>query len=89
MYVAVRSARCSARQDQRDWAYVSASTIRVRLAFSIVNLTFPPSPAIRPGGDQRLLRYKFGRGLADCSRKMVSMQGLDIFDLEGVEVEVV
>jgi hypothetical protein len=27
---------------------VSARTIRVRLAFSIENLTLPPSPAIRP-----------------------------------------
>ena len=29
--------------------HVSAKTIRVRLAFSMENLTFPPSPAIRPG----------------------------------------
>lgn len=28
--------------------HVSARTIRVLLAFSIVNLTLPPSPAIRP-----------------------------------------
>jgi len=28
--------------------HVSARTIRVLLAFSMVNLTFPPSPAIRP-----------------------------------------
>lgn len=29
-------------------AYESAKTMRVRLAFSMVNLTLPPSPAIRP-----------------------------------------
>ena len=28
--------------------HVSARTIRVLLAFSMENLTFPPSPAIRP-----------------------------------------
>jgi hypothetical protein len=33
--------------------HVSARTIRVRLAFSIENLTLPPSPAIRPVDDQR------------------------------------
>jgi hypothetical protein len=33
--------------------HVSARTIRVRLAFSIENLTLPPSPAIRPVGHQQ------------------------------------
>lgn len=38
------------RYDEGEEAktYVSASTILVLLAFSMVNFTLPPSPAIRP-----------------------------------------
>ena len=43
--------QCRMRGRERA-TYVSARTIRVRLAFSIENLTFPPSPAIRPAHGQ-------------------------------------
>jgi hypothetical protein len=33
---------------RRQGTHVSANTMRVRLAFSIVNLVFPSCPAIRP-----------------------------------------
>jgi len=35
-------------------AYVSARTMRVRVAFSIVNLVLPPLPAIRPTARDKL-----------------------------------
>lgn len=38
------------RERNRGLTYVSARTMRVRLAFSIVNFVLPSCPAIRPGG---------------------------------------
>lgn len=49
---------------ERYHTYVSARTIRVLLAFSIENFTFPPSPAIRPD-----ISDSSGEdGLVACSR---------------------
>jgi hypothetical protein len=67
--------------------YVSARTIRVRLAFSMENFTLPPSPAIRPilsaiAEDNWDIH-------TDSSCEMVSVKGFDIFDLEGIEVDIV
>jgi hypothetical protein len=67
--------------------YVSARTIRVRLAFSMENFTLPPSPAIRP----ILLAVAQEKWdiHTDSSCKMVSVECFDIFDLEGIEVDIV
>ena len=46
MYVPVHQPKHDDRG--RRGTYVSARTIRVRLAFSMENFTLPPSPAIRP-----------------------------------------
>ncbi len=42
------AANARRREQCQKQTHVSARTIRVLLAFSILNLTLPPSPAIRP-----------------------------------------
>ena len=71
----------------RRETYVSARTIRVRLAFSMENFTLPPSPAIRPISSAYFQAWQNTH--TDSSREMVSMEGFDIFDLEGIEVDIV
>lgn len=69
---------------------MSARTIRVLLAFSIVNFVFPSWPAIRPVNVIRNLRNRAGNfSITDGASEMVAMQGFDIFDLEGVQIEIV
>jgi hypothetical protein len=72
---------------KRRETYVSARTIRVRLAFSMENFTLPPSPAIRP------IPSAYTREQCDVhtdsSCEMVSVEGFDILDLEGIEVDIV
>lgn len=43
------------RREKKDWTYVSARMIRVRLAFSMVNFVLPSWPAIRP---EEVKRYE-------------------------------
>lgn len=64
-------------------AYESARTIRVRLAFSIENLTFPPSPAIRPASLSASCSHcDDDRQHTDRSCEVVAVQSLDVLDLE-------
>lgn len=69
---------------------MSARTILVLLAFSIVNFVFPSWPAIRP---ENVIRYLMNLAEnftdTDGAGEMVALQGFDILDLEGVEVEIV
>lgn len=75
---------------QRDRTHVSARTIRVLLAFSIVNFVFPSWPAIRPVNVMRNLRRRVGNfPITDGAGKVVALQGFDVLDLEGVEVEII
>ena len=73
---------------QRNLTNVSARTIRVRLAFSIVNFVFPSCPAIRPrrginnGRDHGDLR-------TNGTRQVIAVQRLHVFDFERVEVKIV
>ena len=78
--------------------YVSASTIRVRLAFSIVNLVLPSWPAMRP--EEKMLASSdvepnlahvtiTETELTNRARQMIPLQRLDVLDLERVEVKVV
>jgi len=71
----------------RRGTYVSARTIRVRLAFSMENFTLPPSPAIRPIPSDYAIAWEDIH--TDSSCEMVSVEGFDIFDLEGIEVDIV
>lgn len=61
------------------------------------NLTFPPSPAIRPVHRQTAhhtraignTALESRQVLTDSSSQVVAVQGLDVLDLEGVEVEII
>lgn len=89
--------------DGKRQTYVSARTIRVREEFSMVNLVLPSCPAIRPNvfraenermNERSIRRLLLGRNskvdrLTYGSRKVITVQGLDVFDLERVEIEVV
>jgi hypothetical protein len=71
-----------------DDTHVSASTMRVREAFSIVNFVLPSCPAIRP---IESLSTKQSCATAtirqtDGARKVVSVQGFHILDLKRVQI---
>ncbi len=50
MYFSTRYELIEVDQKYAETTYVSARTIRVLLAFSIVNFVLPSWPAIRPAG---------------------------------------
>jgi len=69
--------------------HVSASTMRVRDAFSIVNFVFPSCPAIRPIQHELFSTQACVMGIArrtDSARKVVSVQRFHILDLKRVQV---
>ena len=69
---------------------MSARTIRVLLAFSMVNFVFPSWPAMRPANEMRNL-LNLGRNCVntDGAGEVVALQGFYILDLERIEVEIV
>jgi len=69
---------------------VSARTIRVLLAFSMVNFVFPSWPAMRPVNVMRNPRSRTGIfSNTNGAGEMVSLQGFNVLDLERIKVKIV
>lgn len=62
-------------QDKKD-TYTSAKTIRVRVTFSMVNLVFPPLPAILPIALDRWSPFK---GLTKQEKQDIRWLAIEFF----------